>query len=189
MNSRKIEFVAATPDRWKDIEKLFGERGACGGCWCMAWRLTAGEFRANKGEKNKAKFRTMVKKGREPGILAYEGDQPVGWCAIGPRAEFVRLEASKVWAPIDDQPVWSIICLFVRKDWRNRGLSSKLIAAATELAKEHGAKIVEGYPQDLQGKRLPDSFVWTGLLGAFEKAGFQEVVRRSKLKPVMRRTV
>ena len=187
MPNRKIRFVAAGPDRWKDIEALFGERGACGGCWCMAWRQSASEFRANKGDKNKARFRAIVQKGHEPGVLAYLGDEPVGWCAVAPREKYPRLENSKVWARLDDEPVWSITCLFVKKGFRNRGLSPKLIEAATQLAKKHGAGIVEGYPQDLKGKRLPDSFVWTGLSSAFAKAGFEVAVRRSENKPLMRK--
>lgn len=189
MPSKTLHFFPATPDRWKDIENLFGERGACGGCWCMTWRQSASDFAANKGEKNRQKFRAIVKKGSEPGVLAYDGDQAVGWCAVAPREEFPRLENSKVWARVDESPVWSITCLFVAKRYRNKGLSSKLIEAATKLAKKHGAKVVEGYPQDLQGKRLPDSFVWTGLLPSFEKAGFDVAVRRSEKKPIMRKSL
>ncbi len=189
METKRLHFYAATAERWDDLERLFGERGACGGCWCMTWRQSAGEFAANKGEKNRKMFRTIVKKGREPGVLAYDGDEAVGWCAVAPREEFPRLENSKVWARVDDAAVWSVTCLFVKKGYRNKGLSSKLIEAATKLAKKHGAKIVEGYPQELPGKRLPDSFVWTGLLGAFSKAGFDVAVRRSEKKPVVRKRV
>lgn len=189
MTDKKLHYYPATPNRWKDIENLFGERGACGGCWCMTWRQSASDFSANKGDKNRAKFRSIVKKGAEPGVLAYDGDEPVGWCAVAPRDQFPRLENSRVWARVDDQPVWSITCLFVKKGFRNKGLSSKLIEAATKLAKKQGAKIVEAYPQDLKGKRLPDAFVWTGLAGAFVKAGFDEAVRRSEQKPIMRKKI
>ena len=189
MSSKKLRFFPATPDRWKDIENLFGQRGACGGCWCMTWRQSASDFQANKGDKNKAKLRGIVKKGNEPGVLAYDGDEPVGWCAVAPREQYPRLENSKIWARVDDQPVWSITCLFVKKNYRNHGLSAKLIEAATKLAKKHGGKIVEGYPQDLKGKRLPDAFVWTGLAPSFEKAGFEVAARRSENKPIMRKSV
>ncbi len=189
MPSKRLHFFAATHERWKDIESLFGERGACGGCWCMTWRQSASEFAANKGEGNRKKFRAIVKKGSEPGVLAYDGDEPLGWCAVAPREEFPRLENSRVWARVDDQPVWSVTCLFVKKGYRNRGMSSKLIEAAANLAKKHGAMIVEGYPQDLGGKRLPDSFVWTGLTAGFVRAGFEVAVRRSEKKPLMRKKV
>ncbi len=186
MLDKKLHFFPATPDRWKDIEALFGERGACGGCWCMAWRLSASEFDEHKGEKNRASLRGIVQKGSEPGVLAYSGDEPIGWCAVAPREEYPRLERSRVWARLDDQPVWSITCLFVKKQFRNHGVSAQLIEAATKLANKHGAKIVEGYPQELK-KRLPDAFVWTGLVSAFRKAGFKEVARRSEQKPMMRK--
>jgi GNAT superfamily N-acetyltransferase len=189
MTDKRIHFFPATPDRWKDIEALFGERGACGGCWCMTWRQSASEFNQNKGEENRAKFRAIVKKGSEPGVLAYAGDEPVGWCAVAPREQFPRLENSRVWARVDDQPVWSITCLFVKKQFRQKGLSAKLIQAATKLAKNQGAKIVEAYPQDLKGKRLPDAFVWTGLANAFVKTGFTEAIRRSEQKPILRKNI
>ena len=189
MSDKKIHYFPATADRWDDIEKLFGERGACGGCWCMTWRQSASEFQANKGDKNRAMFRKIVKRGAEPGVLAYSGSEPVGWCAVAPRDQFPRLNNSRVWAPVDDQPVWAITCLFVKKEFRNHGLSAKLVEAATKLAKKQGAKIVEGYPQELKAKRLPDAFVWTGLATSFTKVGFEVAVRRSEQKPVMRKKV
>ena len=189
MSDKKIHYFPASADRWKDIENLFGERGACGGCWCMTWRQSASEFHQNKGDKNRSMFRAIVKKGAEPGVLAYSDGEVVGWCAVAPRDQFPRLENSRVWARIDDEPVWSITCLFVKKGFRNKGLSSKLIEAATKLAKKQGARIVEAYPQDLKGKRLPDAFVWTGLAGAFVTAGFNEAARRSEQKPIMRKKV
>lgn len=153
----------------------------------MTWRQSRGEFVANSGDANKKKFRAIVKRGAEPGVLAYDGDEPVGWCAVAPREQFPRLNNSRVWKAIDDQPVWSITCLFVKKAYRNLGLSAQLLDAAAKHAKKHGAKIVEGYPQDLKGGRLPDAFVWTGLFPAFVKSGFDEVARRSRTKPIMRR--
>ncbi len=155
----------------------------------MSWRLQRSEFVANSGEGNKKKFRAIVRKGKEPGVLAYDGGEPIGWCAVAPREEFPRLENSRVWKRIDDQPVWSITCLFVSKGYRNKGVSAKLIEAAWKLAKRQGATVVEGYPQDLKGGRLPDAFVWTGLAPAFSKAGFIEVARRSRTKPLMRRSL
>ncbi|MDO8548560.1 MAG: N-acetyltransferase, partial [Ignavibacteria bacterium] len=109
MNS-KLTFHPLAPERWKDFEKLFGERGACGGCWCMSWLLTKKEFDANKGGGNKKKMGNLVNKKTEPGIIAYIDKEPIGWCAIAPRENYLRLENSKVLKRIDDQPVWSIPC-------------------------------------------------------------------------------
>jgi|WetSurMetagenome_2_1015567.scaffolds.fasta_scaffold66786_1 GNAT superfamily N-acetyltransferase len=182
-------FAPLTPDRWTDLEALFGARGACGGCWCMAWRLRPSEFRAQKGEGNRRAFKNVVKKGPPPGILAYFGKEPVGWCAVAPRAAYPRLANSKVLAPVDDRAVWSVSCLFVRKEYRRKGLSAGLISAAVELARTLGAQMVEGYPTDTKGQAQPAPFVWTGLPTAFLKAGFEEVARRSPARPIMRRAL
>jgi GNAT superfamily N-acetyltransferase len=181
----KFVFFPASPDRWDDLEDLFGARGACGGCWCMTWRLPRAEFNAGKGEGNRQALRKLVKKGPAPGVLAYVEGRPVGWCAVAPRAAFPALERSRVLKPVDDQPVWSISCLFVEKSYRRQGLSTQLIQAAVKFAKSQGAKIVEGYPQAVAGS-LPDPFVWTGLESSFLKAGFIEVARRSPKRPILR---
>jgi len=185
----KTRYEALSAENWADFERLFGERGACGGCWCMAWRRKSKEFRAGSGAGNKRAMRALVKAGRPTGILLYKDDEAVGWCSIAPREEFVRLEDSRVWAPVDDEPVWSVSCFFVAKPYRSQGVSVELLKAAVGFAKKNGAKIVEGYPQDLKGKKLPDAFVWTGLLGSYEKAGFTEAARRSAGKPIMRKVV
>ena len=153
----------------------------------MAWREGRREFSALKGEGNRKALRALVKKQRPLGVLLYDGAKAIGWCAVAPREEYIRLEGSKVLAPVDDKPVWSTPCFFVDKECRGAGATVKLLKAAVEYAGQNGAKLVEGYPQDLGGKKLPPPFVWTGLLGAFEKAGFKEVMRRSKTRPIMRK--
>ena len=177
---------SATAERWRDVEELFGSRGACGGCWCMAWRKRKKDFDAGKGDVNRRALKKLTTSKVPPGVLLYSGDEVVGWCSIAPRTDFVRLEASKVWAPLDDEPVWSVSCLFVKKDFRNQGLSVELLNGAIKFAKQHGARIVEGYPNDLADK-LPDAFVWTGLMASYKRAGFKEVARRSATKPIVRR--
>jgi GNAT superfamily N-acetyltransferase len=179
----------ATPDRWKDIETLFGERGACGGCWCMAWRRPRKEWEAGKGAGNKRAFKKIVTGGGEPGVIGYVGDEPIAWCAVAPRQVYTVLERSRVLKPVDDQPVWSISCLFIAKPYRRRGVSAKMIRAAAEFARERGASIVEGYPIEPYNDKAPDPFIWTGTPSAFRKAGFEEVARHSKTRPIMRRTV
>lgn len=186
MVKREFNFHPLTRSRWNDFEKLFGQRGACGGCWCMSWRLQSSEFRKGKGDKNKRAMQKIVCSGEVPGIIAYFGKEPVGWCSIAPREKFVSLERSRVLARIDDEPVWSISCFFVAKPYRRMGLSSKLIKAAADYAKKKGAGIVEGYPNELSKGVLPDPFVWTGIASAFRKAKFKEVLRRSKTRPIMR---
>jgi len=181
----KFTFHPLTPDRWSDFEILFGKNGACGGCWCMAWRLSSKDFKQNQGEPNRKTMKKIVASQMPPGLLAYDNKEPVGWIALAPRETFVRLENSRILARIDDKPVWSVVCFFVRKDHRKQGLSTELLHAAAKFAKKHKAKILEGYPQELK-KDLPAPFVWTGLASAFRKAGFKEAARRSKTRPIMR---
>jgi GNAT superfamily N-acetyltransferase len=182
----KPEFYTVDKSRWKDLEKLFGSRGACGGCWCMTWRLRPKDFKENSGEGNKQLLKKLVYKDERPGVLAYIDNEPVGWCAVAPREIYIRLENSKVLAPVDDKKVWSISCLFISKKFRRQGLSTKLIRNAVKFCKERGAKIVEAYPVAPYAENMPAAFAWTGIPSSFEKAGFKEVERRSRTRPIMR---
>lgn len=184
-----FEYHSLTPDRWSDLEELFGARGACGGCWCMFWRLKRSEFETQKGDKNKAAFKAVVSSGEAPGILAYADGKPIGWCAIAPRETYPALERSRVLKRIDDKPVWSIVCLFIAKPYRRKGVSVELLKAAAEYVRKRGGKIVEGYPVEPRKDEMPDVFAWTGLASAFLKAGFVECERRSETRPIMRRNV
>jgi GNAT superfamily N-acetyltransferase len=185
----KITVHPATPERWRDLETLFGERGACGGCWCMAWRLPRKEWDAGKGARNKKALKKIVAKGEVPGIIGYVNDEPVAWCAVAPREVYSFLERSRVLKPIDDEPVWSISCLFVLKPYRRKGVSVQMLEGAVEFARSRGAGIVEGYPVEPYDARTPDPFIWTGTPSAFRKAGFKEAARRSKTRPIMRRAI
>ncbi|HXU10910.1 MAG TPA: GNAT family N-acetyltransferase [Candidatus Binatia bacterium] len=180
-------FRPLTKARWSDLETLFGERGACGGCWCMYWRLTRSEYEKRKGAANKRTFKRLVGSGEPPGILAYRDGRPVGWCAVGPRESYPVLERSRPLARVDDRPVWSVTCLFVLRPERRRGVSVELLRAAAAHARRRGAKLLEGYPVEALSGRLPDAFAWTGLPAAFRRAGFTEVARRSPTRPFMRR--
>lgn len=180
-----LEFRPLTPDQWDDFETLFGPNGACGGCWCMFWKQTQSEFDENKGDRNRQSMHARVESGEVPGILAYANDEPVGWCAVEPRERYPRLGRSPILQPIDDEPVWSITCFFVAKDWRHRGVSVALLEGAIDYVAEQDGKIVEGYPVDATEKK-PSPFVWVGLASAFERVGFVERERRSETRPIMR---
>lgn len=176
-----------TPDRWDDLVALFGERGACGGCWCMWWRLRASEFAQRKGSGNRRAFQRIVASGPPPGLLAYVDGQPAGWVAVAPREQFVRLQTSRTLQPIDDRPAWAIPCFFIARPYRGRGLGVQLLEAAVRYARSQGARLVEGYPVDPRSGRLPDAFAWTGVPALFAAAGFTEVARRSPTRPIVRR--
>jgi GNAT superfamily N-acetyltransferase len=175
-----------TAKRWKDLEKLFGERGASGGCWCMWWRLSRSQFNKQKGVGNKKALKKIVASGEIPGILAYSNGEPIGWCSVAPRERFPVLERSRILKRIDEKPVWSVVCFFVAKPFRRKEVTIELLKAAIEYAKKCGAKIVEGYPVEPKKTKMPDVFAYTGLASAFRQAGFVEVLRRSDTRPIMR---
>ncbi len=183
-----LEIEPATPDRWADVVALFGPRGACGGCWCMYWRRSAAEYERGKGRANRDTLRRLVAGGATPGLLAYASGAPVGWCAVAPREAYPRLERARVLQRIDDQPVWSVVCLFVVKAWRRRGVSVALLEGAAVFAAGRGARILEGYPVEPRDA-MPDAFAWTGTAAAFRAAGFREAARGSPTRPIMRRTL
>ncbi len=182
----QIEFHALTSDRWSDLEALFGERGACGGCWCMWWRLKRSEYEKQKGEGNRKAMKAIVDSGQVPGILAYAEGMPIAWCSVAPRDSFSVLSRSRILKPIDETPVWSIVCLFVDKRFRNQGLSVKLLRGAVEYVRKQGGKVVEGYPAEPKKNRMPEVFAATGLASGFRQAGFVECARRSETRPIMR---
>jgi len=187
MSKEDLTIAPLTPERWAEFERLFGPRGACGGCWCMTPRLTRSEYEANKGEGNKRAMKHLVSRGEIPGILGLQGEIPVAWCSLGPRSSFSSLARSRILKPVDDRPVWSIVCFFVAKEMRRRGVSVQIINAACEFAAVQGAECVEAYPVEPKKDEMPPVFAYTGIASAFRRAGFQEVARRSETRPIMRR--
>ncbi len=175
-----------TPARWDDFVALFGERGACAGCWCMWWRLPRSRWSANRSAGNKRAMKKLVDGGEVTGLLAYAGKEPVGWCSVGPRAAYAGLARSRTLKPIDDRPVWSVTCFFVARPHRKRGVTLALLEAAVAHARKQGAKIVEAYPVD-PGKPWPDAYAFSGLLPVFRRAGFKEVARPSRTRAIVRR--
>ncbi len=181
-----LEFRPATPERWADLEALFGPRGACGGCWCMYWRQTRTEYEKKKGAGNRRALKRLVAAGPPPGLIAYADGKPAGWCALAPRDAYSTLGRSRVLAPVDAAQVWSVPCFFIARPFRRIGLTAQLLRAAAEYARKQGVKILEGYPVDPRKGSMPDVFAFTGLAGAFKKAGFREAARRSPTRPIMR---
>jgi GNAT superfamily N-acetyltransferase len=183
-----LEFHPLVPERWPDLEALFGTRGACGGCWCMTPRLRAREFEAQKGESNRLALRALVQTGPPPGLLGYRAGRAVAWISVEPRERFPRLATSRVLAPVDERAVWAITCFFLAKEERGQGLSKLALEAAAAHARAAGAELLEGYPLDPEpGRTVPAAFAWTGILSAFLAAGFVEVARRSPGRPIVRR--
>jgi GNAT superfamily N-acetyltransferase len=155
----------------------------------MWYRQTRAEFGRNRGAKNKRAIKRLVEAGRAPGILAYAGREAVGWCSVAPREEFTRLARSRASKPVDDRPVWSVVCFFVKKEYRRRGVTAALLAAAAQHVAQRGGKSLEGYPIESRAKRMADAFAWVGFDSAFRRAGFREVARHTPTRPIMRRVV
>ncbi len=178
-----------TADQWPAFEALFGPRGACAGCWCMWFRLARRDFDAGKGEGNRRAMRSLVDSGAVPGLLAVAGDLPVGWCSTAPREHYPRLARSRILAPVDDLPVWSVVCLFVARSHRRTGVATRLLAAAAEWAGSQGATLIEGYAVEPRSASMPDTFAYHGPAAAFRAAGYREVARPSPSRVVMRRSL
>lgn len=175
-----------TPERWPDLVQLFGPNGACGGCWCQWFKRSGAEFKRMKGEANRRALEREVDAGAEPGLIAYEDGAPVGWCAVQPRACYPVLARSRTLAPVDEQPVWSLTCLFIKAGHRRRGLSRALIDAAQDFVAARGGRLIEAYPKEPRAGFGGATAMWTGVASTFRAAGFQEVARRSPTRPIMR---
>ena len=171
-----------TPERWPALEELFADSPVCSRCWCMYWRIGAA-YRDRPSAQNHAAFRAIVRRGPPPGLLAFDGRLAVGWCQITPRSSVPDLDRAWRLARVDDLPVWSITCFYIRKGYRRRGITAALIASAVERAKRANAPAVEAYPLD---RALSPSATSTGVVSTFERAGFKRVVARVEARPIMR---
>ena len=182
----RFEIHPLTPQRWRDFETLFGAHGAYGGCWCMWWRSSRREFEKCKGEGNRRAMKAIVDSGKIPGLLAYLGTEPVGWCSVAPREEFSSLERSPVLKRLDDQPVWSIVCFYVAKSFRGQGIAEALIGGALDYVRSRGGSMVEAYPTPPKENPLAPVSSYMGLPSMFIRSGFVECARPSRSKWVMR---
>jgi GNAT superfamily N-acetyltransferase len=174
-----------TKKTWHDFVRLFGDKGASSGCWCMWWRTAdRQEFDRSQGEKNKEKIKHLVWTGDIPGLIGYDKDEPIGWCSVAPRAHFPRLERTRTLKKIDEQAVWSITCLFVARKYRGLGVTELLVKSAIDYVKDNGGNIIESYPSDPKGETIA-AFVEAGFKSTFVKVGFYEALKRGS-RPIMR---
>lgn len=186
----KIKFVDAKSGAalWPDLEKLFGEKGACGGCWCMFWRQDRGEkWDTVKGAKNRSRFKKLITGGKTYGAIAYDGKTPIGWCAFDKREHFAKLNRAPSLACEDADQVWSIPCFYITAKYRNQGVGTALLEAVVKALKKKNATIIEGYPVRAgKSNPLPAAFAWTGTVSLFQKRGFEPADKKSKGKVRMR---
>jgi GNAT superfamily N-acetyltransferase len=176
------------PGLWPQLEALFGTNGACGGCWCWWWRLAGVEhWDEVKGEKAHERLRQAVQSGRVHGMLAFDGETPVGWCSFEPRASLPRLERSPAFRGTLAEGVWFVGCFFIGRGWRRRGLAEVLLGNAIGVMEREGARSVEAVPKDTHGRPQADAFLFTGTYGMFERHGFRAVPGARSGTIVMRR--
>lgn len=182
----RITVRALRPGDWPIVERLFGANGACGGCWCMWWRMPVHgkAWRENKGEPNKNHFRALIKAGEVHAILAFAGREPVGWLTFGPRKSFPFLDKSRVLQTNAGEETWSMVCFYIPSRWRGRGIASMLLEAATKRAFALGATAIEGYPAVPWSGQMPGAFAYTGVPKLFQKAGYKKLRRPAGQRPV-----
>ncbi len=186
LSVHRVIYKPVTASEWPDMQALFEQGHEYRGCWCMYWRIKRSEFDGQYGDRNKQAMGRIIQSGRVPGILAYLDGEPIGWCSVAPREHFPVLDRSRTLKRVDDQPVWSIVCFFVARPYRGQGLSKALVRAAIEYARESGARIVEAYPLIPEESKSPQYGVFMGLASTFRQLGFEEVARRSRMRPIMR---
>lgn len=184
----KLEVHPLTKGRWEDLVELFSRPGASipRSCWCMFYRRPGG-LAPGGGAANRAGLRSLVEQGGvAPGLIGYQDGRPVGWISLGPREDYSKLQRSPVMKPVDDKPVWSIVCFFVDKAARGKGVSEALLKGAIDYARSRGVTLLEAYPVDKPGESQPD-FMFFGAKRMYDRAGFTEVARRKEARPVVRR--
>jgi GNAT superfamily N-acetyltransferase len=185
----KLEIRPLSKETWKDLVELFSRPGASivRGCWCMFYRRS-GQSGLGQGARNRSALRSLVNGGAVPGLIGYEDGSPVGWISLGPREDYAKLQRSPVMKPVDDKPVWSIVCFFVDRQARGRGVADALLDGAIDFARANGATLLEAYPIDKKDRSHPD-FMFFGAKTMYDRAGFKEVARRKETRPVVRKAI
>ena len=190
--SSRLQIRPLTTDDWPVIVRLFGDKGACGGCWCMWPRVPKGgqTWREACGVTNRNRFRRLVRAGKVHGVLAFARDEPVGWCSFGPRSTFPRLERVRALQREWSEGTWSVVCFYIPSRWRGRGVATKLLDAATRRAFALGAREIEGYPvvPTQTMAPVPAVFAWTGVPKLFQSAGYRELARPGVSRPIYLKT-
>ncbi|MBN1328750.1 MAG: GNAT family N-acetyltransferase [Candidatus Heimdallarchaeota archaeon] len=186
IDKQRLHFMPVTPANWTDFEILFTQLGLLKGCWCMYWRRSRAEFNREFGEGNKKAMKEIIFSGKVPGLIAYYKYEPIGWCSIAPREDFPVLNRSPKLKPVDNLSVWSIICLFVAKEYREQGLTTELVKASIAYAKDNGAKIIEAYSIIPESSSNPKYEAYTGIKSTFDRLGFKVIIQRSKIRSIMR---
>jgi GNAT superfamily N-acetyltransferase len=187
----ELTIVPLTRERLDDLATLFDQGGDPKWCWCAYFRVRGRSFSNSTAAENRSLLGELADRGPAPGLIAYRDGRAVGWVSLGPREDYERLAYSTALAPLDDRPVWSIVCFVVGRLERGQGLASVLLEAAIDHARANGATTLEAYPADTGGDRIPSATAYKGTLSMFERAGFTIVARRqlnptTPVRPIVR---
>jgi len=180
-----------TPERWGDLEAIFGARGCsvARGCWCMYYRVSGkGAYTRPSDEqrrRSKASLKSLAARDPPPGLIGYRADEPVGWVSLGPREDYAKLARSPTMKAVDEQAVWSIICFVVPSAYREQGVARELLAGAVAYARRRGVRLLEAYPVD-DSRPGAAQAPWFGSKRMFDAAGFEEVARHKPSRPIVR---
>ena len=190
---RSLTIRPLTAARWPDLVSLFERPGlsVARGCYCMYYRRSGRHERPpgmTYSESNKRALKALVDEGVVPGLLGYNDKRPVGWVSLGPREDYAKLRRSSVMKPVDDKPVWSIICFVVDPEARGRGVAEAMLKGAMAWARKQRVTLLEAYPCDKPARAADDS-MWFGAKSMFDRAGFVEVARRKPMRPVVRKAL
>jgi GNAT superfamily N-acetyltransferase len=184
-----IHVRSLEPDDWPNVETLFGDNGACGGCWCMWWRVPRGGklWEQNKGEPNRRALRELIKSGSVHAGIAFEESTPVGWCCFGPRDDFPRLDRTRAFSISNESGTWAVVCFFIHRDYRRRGVAGLLLEHALVEARSAGAARIQAAPAPdrwQKGKGIPPAFAYTGTESLYRTAGFEKISPPEQSRPV-----
>jgi GNAT superfamily N-acetyltransferase len=177
-----IRIELATASRFDDAQHALTGGGDGRSCQCQWWTLTNAQFNAASAAERTQLLRDEIASGPPPALIAYVDGEAAGWVRVGPRTAQVRLSRTKNFAaseePWDDESVWAVSCFVVRKEHRGAGLTTQLLRAAVDYARDHGARVVEGYPVDPgAGRKKSSNELYHGTVSTFAAAGFREVAR------------
>lgn len=189
----QIEILPASADRFADAEHALTGGGDGASCWCQWWMLRNKDFQAATTDERRELLRGDLAATPASALIAYVDGIAAGWVKVSPRPDQPRLAATRAFQqspePFDDESVWAITCFVVRKEFRGHGLARRLLDAAVEHARSHGARLIEGYPVDTDAGKTSSNDLYHGALSSFEDAGFIEVARPGARRPIVSLTV
>jgi GNAT superfamily N-acetyltransferase len=180
--SLNLRFHPVTQERLTDLSRFSIEHGKFRFCSCMRWRMTSAEFQHSTKEERAAALERLVRQGIPVGVLAYADEKPIAWCSIAPRNTYAGLNKYRALSPVDDTPVWSVVCFFVDRQYRRQGLTLQLLRAAVDYAKSQGAQVIEGYPVEPDSR----SYTYMGSPETFSRVGFYDITLTGQTRLVMR---